>query len=152
MPKPKSGFYFERDIINSAAFLGAHVHKIPNTLFGSFGRRGIYDILALYNGVYVGIECKVISSALSFPFGRVEPQQVSALEEVQKCGGRGVILINVRVPRKQDAYIVPINDFLHLRSTLDRKSIPNTIIKSFDKLDRIKIGTSNGWDVSKLFK
>jgi len=146
--KSSAGTRFERELIQSAAAQGMHVHKLPVARMQGYMAKSIYDLLILYDGTYAGIECKVLSKPGSFPFSRVNDRQIISLEEVHKNGGRGLILINIRIPRKQEIRVLPITMFTLLLNTSKRRSI------SKEELDNLPCITKKGkfWDVEEIFK
>lgn len=152
MPNRNIGLLFERDIIKSAKAYNMHVFKIPTNLFGSFGVVGVYDIICVFNGIPVGIECKATATPGPFIFSIVKPHQVDALVSLQENGGRGYILFNIR-GKSSVVYVIPILEFLRLRQEyLDsgRKSIP---LKDLNKLETLpKTKNPRGYDLRKLFE
>jgi hypothetical protein len=58
-----------------------------------------FDYVALCNGTFIGIECKQSQNPSSLPLGNISEHQVNALNEVEKCGGVGYMLVNVRLTK-----------------------------------------------------
>lgn len=147
MASNSSGFAFEREIANSGKLYGMHIYKIPTPRY----MEGIYDFLAVWNGIPVAIECKATRNETSFSFDRVKPWQVEALQKMQENGGRSYILINTRRRRIQRAYILPITEYIRLRelyASEGRKSIPLEDLKELPQLNRLNPA---GWDIRPLF-
>lgn len=106
----------------------------------------MYDILILLNSVYAGIECKVVHAIESFPFARVRDHQIKALQDVHNNNGRGLILVNIRIPRHQEVKVITVNNFVHLQTTLPRKSIPADL---FESLPGVKKKGAL-WDIKQI--
>jgi len=80
-------------------------HFLPVT--GGFGRSGVPDIVACYQGVFIGIECKA---------GDNKPTalQLKNLEDIHTNGGWGMI-VNEETARDVEAVLVYIE---HLREKM----------------------------------
>jgi len=143
----KSGLRFERELISSAKHQGIYAFKIPVVKHEGWMLDGAYDIAMLSGGVYIGVECKAMSTRTSFSFTRVAPQQIAALLAVHKGGGRGLVAINIRIPRHQEMLVMSVVDFLHRQEISKRKSL------SVAELATIPILNKAGgyWDVKEIF-
>jgi recombination protein U len=145
------GFLFEREVRASGIELGMHIRKLPVAQYTSFKADGVYDFLAVYKGIPIAIECKSTRINASFPFARVEAHQVLALLDMHRNGGMSYILINYRLGRKQEVYVLDIEEYLSLRKKYEeegRKSIPKKDLDTLRKLNKIKAAT---WDILPLF-
>ncbi len=128
-------------------FLYPHGHfvKIPDQpRFGGerthFAAPRPYDCYCIKDGKFIAFELKQQRSLSAFPFASVRDNQVDALQEVDRSGGRAYIVINYRthkVPENRQkkyglksrfnyAFAISIIDFLKIKTEVydDRCSIP----------------------------
>lgn len=159
---------FQREWMDSWRhhFPGGHIVKIPDMPRSSESRfipRKPYDCYALFSGKFFAMELKLMTKIQAFPFNKVSESQISHLNEVTKCGGRGYIVINYRVskiPEKTQAkynlrssklnevYALRINDFINLDIIIYSKSIPYVELVKSSKIithDKLKF-----WDIESL--
>lgn len=92
-----------------------------------------YDMGILHKGKYYGLELKNESKNLTWNLNKVEDHQVKYLKEVDKCGGRGLILVRfkraVNIKEKQrlgltarqwaidTTFVLPIRELLATKLT-----------------------------------
>ena len=83
------------------------------------------DVVACYNGVFVGIEFKIKKDDRAFPMNRIRDGQVKTLCDLEVAGGVGVIAIVVYKDKHDKCvYLIPIAEWnKEVKLTTDRKSI-----------------------------
>lgn len=147
-----SGISFEREVVSSGRKLGMHIFKIASYKFTKYAIRGLYDIILIYKGIPCGVECKAMAEPVSFNFNRVQDNQVAALLELEKNGGKGYILLNIR-GRNPKMYYIPILEFLKLKEEYNkagRNSIPVIDYPKLKAATRIP-GKTILWNLEELF-
>lgn len=117
-----------------------------------------FDHIVLRNGTFIGIECKQSKNATSLPFGSISDHQVDALLEIEKCGGVGYLLVNVRLtkssPRSNKMFALTVEELDYWYNEQDeRKSIEVPwMAENCIEVNRVKLPNSNkyGWDLTIL--
>ena len=157
------------------ALKNMHFYQIPNAPYSpNIIRRPIekpYDCYCVHNGVFYGLELKVMGSN-TFLFSKVKDHQVKYLMEVEENGGFGYLLINISLMltdtqkeklglekcRINFIYYLRITDFIKMREASNKKSIPlASIIEDYKKnenvISRKKFNEKFiGWDVGVIWK
>lgn len=162
----------ETEVSSSLAALeGVWYTKIPDIprYSGDTFRASIprpFDYVALCNGVFVGIECKQSRNPTSLPLSNIKDHQVEAILNVEKCGGLGYLLVNVRItkssPRSNRMFAMTADEVNYWCNEQDeRESIPVPWSKTGQEwgmneeiieVNRVKIPNSDkyGWDLRIL--
>ncbi len=148
MAKQNVGAIFEREIKVSGQRIGAFIRKVPTVRYRAVGAE-LCDFFAIFNGIPILIEAKATRAPITaFSFNLVAPHQVICLNQYEQQGGKSYILINVRLKQSNKVYVLPIGKYLELMRTLDRKSIPLSVLEELPQLPRI----TGGWNMEILFK
>jgi len=117
-----------------------------------------FDYIVLNEGTFMGIECKQSQNPTSLPLGNISEHQVEALSEIEKCGGVGYLLVNVRLtkssPRSNKMFALTAEQVDYWWNGQDeRKSIPVPwMVENCPEVKRVKLPNSDnyGWDLRIL--
>lgn len=132
MAANNAGYEFEREIGESARHLGWACYKMQAAMSGYEARtRGArvqpapFDFLMVVEGRAIGIELKSSRAGTPFPFDRLTIDCLKGMEALERSGGRGYIIINMRAGRNNVAWAVALGAWYEIMGRLlPRKSIP----------------------------
>jgi len=85
--------------------------KIPDYMRpnSNYSNDRAVDVVACYDGTFVGIEWKLKKDNRAFPLKRVRDGQVKTLCDIEVAGGVGLLVIAVYVgPDDKCAYVIPV--------------------------------------------
>jgi len=106
----------------------ALIQKIPtptsiNTRKGTarYSEKSTVDFTGVSLGTFIAFDAKETRSK-NFPFNRLQPHQETYLKEAHRQKGDAFILI--LFTQSNALYKLSITEYVELRQTLDRKSIP----------------------------
>jgi len=85
-------------------------HKIADPRYGlDTGTRAV-DVIACWDGIAVGFEFKIVKHGISQPLRGVRESQLDELEDIERAGGVGfLIIVHYKGPRNKCAYAVPVD-------------------------------------------
>lgn len=134
------------------------VYDMPRIKGSRFGVSRPFDFIALCNGTFIGIEAKQSRNATSLPFANLKNHQVEALKEIERCGGVGYLLVNVRLtkssPQSNRMFALTPRQVEYWWNIQDeRKSIPvSWMEENCIEVKRVKLPNSDkyGWDLRIL--
>lgn len=116
----------------------AVIRKVPtdiayNTRTGKafFKAKGMVDFVGISNGKMIAFDAKNTKGA-SVPFKNIQDHQVDYLLKVEEQGGKAFLLIYFE--EYQELYKLSISDYVELKETLERKSIPYSYFKTIEPI------------------
>lgn len=102
---------FNIEVVSSLRTYGAWAYK-PSDQPPTFGKTMRFtpskpcDILGCVMGRFFAIESKQIKEWKSFTIKMLRPNQIVALDDIVKAGGRAYVFLNVRMPRIENRLII----------------------------------------------
>lgn len=134
------------------------VYDMPRIDGSRFGVSRPFDFIALCSGTFLGIEAKQSRNPTSLPLANIHEHQVEAVNEVERCGGFGCFLVNVRLtkssPRSNRMFMLTAEQVDYWFNVQDeRKSIPVPWMEeNCVEVNRVKLPNSDkyGWDLTNL--
>lgn len=125
----------------------AVINKIPTPtqvirkgkkLTGAFyTEKSTVDFIGIYDGTFIAFDAKECSEP-RFAFNRLEGHQLDYLISIKEQGGQGFIIVLFK--QENEMYRLTIEEYIELKDTINRKSIP---LKWFQENKR-PIKRSNG--------
>lgn len=101
---------FNTEIVNSLKATGAFAHKIAD--LPASKSRGLiftptkpFDIFGCYKGVFFAVESKQFKEWKGFGISALRDNQIEALDNVVKTGGKAFVFINIRIVRTENRLI-----------------------------------------------
>jgi penicillin-binding protein-related factor A (putative recombinase) len=127
--------------------------KVPDYshYYSNHSNNRAVDVLACYDGVFVGMEWKIKKDKRAFPFDRVRDNQVQALCDIGVAGGVGLLMIVVyHGPQDKYAYAIPIEVWNECVFAAQGKSV--RIEEEFAqwRIEPKKHGAYVHWDMTKI--
>ena len=142
--------------------------KIPDSFAQSSDTRftpiKFYDCFLIVKGIHHALELK-LSKSISISFDSIREVQETKLQEVEKAGGKGFIVVNFRFEfsdreafkrgKKQciASYAVPIKQWMEAKAVAKRKSLN---LEWFEgnaiNLPKIKTDKGIGWNYTELLE
>lgn len=128
---------FQTEVINSLKANGAFAYKIPDQPRYSdsaqrFNPPKRFDILAVYSGVPLAIECKFYKEFKGFGLNQFRDEQIDALNDHAAAGGKSFAFLNIRIKKPYENRLL-IFDWPWFYRTLSRagKCIPKNEIELY---------------------
>ena len=126
-------------------------HKIADSGTLEFSRPRAIDVVASWNGHFIGIEFKLHKSLNAFPLKSVRLDQMECLSELHASGATALIIIGVYLgPRKRIAYSIPIDTWLQTVTVLDPKAKSVRLQDVFADYGHVLPATVTQWTQSDL--
>jgi len=89
-------------------------HKIADpTIGGDVTNARAVDVVACFNGVFIGMEFKIKKDDRAFPMKRIRTGQINTLCDIEKAGGVGLLMVVVyKGPYNKCVYAIPVHRWL----------------------------------------
>jgi recombination protein U len=127
-------------------------HKIADPTFGGdvTGGRAV-DVVACYDGIFIGMEWKLKKDDRAFPIKRVRDGQVATLCDIEVAGGVGLLMIaKYKGPKDKCVYIIPIaqwNSAVRMAIKDGRKSVRVEELFENCRTGTQRTGAYTHWDM-----
>ncbi|MFA7286944.1 MAG: hypothetical protein WC052_04775 [Patescibacteria group bacterium] len=129
-------------------------YKIPDPRFGSETNDRAVDIVACYDGVFIGIEWKITKNSRALPIdgcGSVRLGQLATLCDIEAAGGIGFVAVVVyHGPHDKCVYMVPIFDWNRMVAVIDTKSVHVEKVFPQWKIVQRRVGPLIHWDFQTI--
>ena len=99
---------FCSELVKSLRHAGCYAHKLPDSpaSYGGvkmrFSAKKQYDVIAVYKGLPIAIECKQYKQFKGFGLNQLRDEQIEALNGFFEAGGTAYVALNIRVSASKE--------------------------------------------------